>query len=36
MTLDNNSHLLFLFDYGYEIWQKDAGRLDVRENKRNL
>ena len=26
MSLDNNSHSVFLFDSGYEIWQKDAGR----------
>ena len=29
MSLDNNSHSVFLFDSGYEIWQKDAGRYDI-------
>ena len=23
MSLDNNSHSVFLFDSGYEIWQKE-------------
>ena len=27
MSLDNNSHSVFLFDSGYEIWQKDGRKM---------
>ena len=34
MSLDNNSHSVFLFDSGYEIWQKDVDCSIHRANHR--